>query len=177
MITTPQSAQHDFDLSFQLMMRTGLWIMVFLPMGLGRGAVWCGVKREVHQCKECALVPRRAWPSGYPSLPCLFQSRAQVILAPFQWYCRQLFLFGDHTAKKEPKRPWARDCACSCTTACSLQLPWCLAILFVWGALGKSIRKKLSNWRLKEMHPILVLYFAFKEEGRAIEKRKKSYQW
>ena len=152
------------------MMRTGLWIMVFLPMGLYRGAVWCGVKREEPQCKECPGVP------GFQDIlrfrTCSNPER-RVILAPFQWNCRQLFLFGDHTAKKRSQN----DCGRSCTTACSLQLPWCLAILFVWGALGKSIRKKLSSWRLKEMHPILVLYFAFKEEGRAIEKRKKSYQW
>lgn len=152
------------------MMRTGLWIIVFLPMGLYRGAVWCGVKREEPQCKECLGVP------GFQDI-ILFRTcsnpELRVILAPFQWNCLQLFLCGDHTAKKkEPKRLWAfLHYSLQSTT------PMMPCYIICVGGLGKSIRKKLSSWRLKKMHPILVLYFAFKEEGRAIEKRKKSYQW
>ena len=69
-------------------------------MGLCRGAVWCGVKREVHKYKECLGVP------GFQDIlrfrTCSNPER-RVILAPFQWNCRQLFLFGDHTAKKGAK--------------------------------------------------------------------------
>ena len=98
-----------------------------LTNGVYRGAVWCGVKREEPQCKECLGVP------GFQDIlrfRTCSNPELRVILAPFQWNCRQLFLFGDHTAKKRSQN----DCGRSCTTACSLQLPWCLAILFVWGA-------------------------------------------
>ena len=164
------------------MVRTGLWIMVFLPMGLYRGAVWCGVKREAHQCKECLGVP------GFQDILCFracSNPELRVILAPFQWNCRQLFLFGDHTAKKGAKTTVGSRLRLFLhyvlrkATYYSLQstTPMMPCYIICVRGLGKSIRKKLSSWRLKKMHPILVLYFAFKEEGRAIEKRKKSYQW
>ena len=69
-------------------------------MGLYRGAVWCGVKREEPQCKECLGVP------GFQDIirfRTCSNPELRVILAPFQWNCRQLFLCGDHTAKKGAK--------------------------------------------------------------------------
>lgn len=52
---------------------------------------------------------------------------------------------------------------------------------------GKLNRQEIAKFKSKLyfssvaqneiMHPILVLYFAFKEEGKNVESRRKSYQW
>jgi len=42
---------------------------------------------------------------------------------------------------------------------------------------GKEVQQAKVVYAVEVMHPILVLYFAFKQEGKAVERRRKSYQW
>lgn len=156
------------------MMRTGLWIMVFLPMGLYRGAVWCGVKREEPQCKECLGLPGlqdilRFRACSNPELRSFWLLSSGIVANCF--YLATILL------KRSQNDPGLEIALVPTLQPAVYNSHDALLYYLCGGALGKSIRKKLSSWRLKEMHPILVLYFAFKEEGRAIEKRKKSYQW